>query len=114
MKRADMVRYGAEQLFNAENAIDLAICQSAVLLSELSRMRMESKLSGVIGQGAMDSAAEAITALTSARNAMVRAHGELDLVKVQIGCGAVSVGSTFPKPGTEEPTGRYAEETAAA
>ncbi|WP_031235863.1 hypothetical protein [Asticcacaulis sp. AC402] len=100
MKRADMVRYGTEQLFNAENAIELALCQSATLISELSRMRMEARLSAVVGQDALDSAADVILKLTEARRAIVQTHGHLNDVKVQIGCGAVAAGDVEkpPKP----------------
>ncbi|ESQ90372.1 hypothetical protein ABAC460_09460 [Asticcacaulis sp. AC460] len=93
-----MVRYGAEQLFNAENAIELALCQSATLISELSRMRMESRMSAVVGQDVLDSAADVIIKLTAARRAMVLTHEHLNGVKVQIGCGAVATGDDVLKP----------------
>lgn len=98
MKRADMVRYGTEQLFNAENAIELALCQSATLISELSRMRMESRLSAIVGQEALDSAADVIIKLTEARRAIVLTHGHLNDVKTQIGCAAVASGGDIQKP----------------
>jgi len=93
MKRADMARRGAEQLFQAENAIESALCEVTALTSTLGRMRLESNLSMVVGQEAMGALVETITMLSNARGAMVKAHGALDGVKTQIGCGAVAVGA---------------------
>ena len=92
MKRAEMARRGAEQLFQAENAIEAALCEVTSLTSTLGRMRLESNLSMVVGQEAMGALVETITMLSNARGAMVKAHGALDGVKTQIGCGAVAVG----------------------
>ncbi|MBW8733365.1 MAG: hypothetical protein JF571_03470 [Asticcacaulis sp.] len=89
-----MARKGAEQLINAENAVELALCEVTALTSTLGRMRLDSNLSMVIGQEAMGALVESITMLSNARGAMVKAHGALDGVKTQIGCGAVSLGDT--------------------
>ena len=92
MKRAEMARRGAAQLFQAENAIESALCEVTALTSTLGRMRLESNLSMVIGQDAMGALVETITMLSNARGAMVKAHGALDTVKTQMGCGAVATG----------------------
>jgi hypothetical protein len=94
MKRAEMARRGAEQLFQAENAVEAALCEVTALASNLGRMRLESNLSMVIGQDAMGALVETITMLSNARGAMVKAHGALDDVKTRIGCGAVATGET--------------------
>jgi len=93
MKRTEMARHGAEQLINAENAVETALCEVAALASNLGRMRLDSNLSMVVGQEAMGALVETITLLSNARGAMVRAHGALDEVKTRIGCGAVAVGN---------------------
>jgi len=98
MKRAEMVRYGAEQLLTAENAIEMALCEATALTSSLGRMRMDAKLSMVVGQDAMGALVEAINALTNARGAMIRAHGHLDTVKTQIGCRTMMSGTMGDKP----------------
>ena len=108
-----MVLFGAEQLLLSENAIEQALADTAGLASSLSRMRVDSRLSAVIGQEALGAVAEAITALTSARGAMVRAHGHLDSVKTQIGCGAVAVGTGVEKPPKDGVTSLPVEEAAA-
>jgi hypothetical protein len=96
VKRTEMVIHGAEQLFTAESSIKTALCDTAALISSLSRM--SGDVSVMIGQEAFEEAAATFTALTSARGAIVRAHNALDVVKNQMGCGAVSVGTTQPKP----------------
>ncbi len=98
MKRADMVRYGAQTLFEMENAIDLALHQSANLIGELTRMRLDANVSAVVGQDAMTSAAAVLTKLTEARQAMVHTHKTLDEVKDQLGCRTVAVGTGLGKP----------------
>lgn len=103
MKRADMARRGAEQLITAENAVEAALCEVTALTSTLGRMRLESNLSMVIGQEAMGALVETITMLSNARGAMVKAHGALDTVKTQIGCGAVSAGELDKGDGSTKP-----------
>ncbi len=93
-----MVRYGADELHKAENAIDLALHQSASLVSELTRMRLESKLSAMVGQDAVDTAVASILRLAEARRAMIETHEHLSGVKIQLGCGAVAIGTEDDKP----------------
>ena len=104
MKRADMVRYGAQTLFEMENAIDLALHQSANLIGELTRMRLDANVSAVVGQEAITSAAAVVHKLTEARQAMVQTHKTLDDVKDQLGCRTVAVGTGLGKPPTGSPT----------
>ncbi len=111
MKRRDMVLEGAQQLITAENAVENALCEVAHLAGNLGRMRIDSNLSAVLGQDAMSAVAEAITLLTGARGAMVRAHGHLNDVKTKIGCGAVLDGGLQDKGDNDpvnpsNPTGR--------
>ncbi len=93
-----MVRHGAEQLFTAERSIKTAMCDTAALISSLSKMSNEG-LSVMIGQEAFEEAAATFMALTTARGAIVRTHSALDGVKVQLGCGAMAMGGTDAKPG---------------
>ncbi|MDC7683496.1 hypothetical protein PQU92_09430 [Asticcacaulis sp. BYS171W] len=98
MKRADMVRQGAEELFMSEDAVEHALALTANLASSLSRMRVNSQLSAVIGQEAVSSVAEAVMALSNARGALVKAHGALKDVQTQIGCRTVAYGTQYEKP----------------
>lgn len=92
MKRIDMVRSGAQQLTVAENAVESALIEVTKLVSNLGEMRLNSNLSPVLGQDAINTLVESITLLSTARGKMVAAHGHLDNVKEQIGCGAVAAG----------------------
>ena len=105
MKRVDMVRSGAKQLISAENAVETALCEVATLASSLGRMRLESDMSLMYGQDAMSALVESITLLSSARGAMIKAHGALNDVKVQMGCRTVMEGDAPTKPGSTPPSG---------
>ena len=98
MKRTDMVRQGATQLITAENAVETALCEVTALTSSLTRLRLDSNLSMVIGQEAMSALVETITLLSNARGTMVRAHGHLDEVKTQLGCRHLMMGGTEKPP----------------
>lgn len=97
MKRQDMVLHGAEQLFTAERSIKTAMCDTAALISSLSRMGNDG-VSVMLGQEAFEEAAATFLALTNARGAIVRTHTALDEVKTQLGCGAMAMGGTEAKP----------------
>ena len=98
MKRSEMVRQGAEQLLVAENAIETALCEVATLGTVLGQMRMDGKLSPVLGQDVIDGIAVLYKRLSKVRRGVVELHNSLDGVKTQIGCGAMLVGSDNGKP----------------
>ena len=103
MKRADMARNGAAKLIKAENAVEAALSEVTGLVSTLGQMRLESNLSMVVGQDAMDHLVASITMLSGARGSMIKAHKHLDTVKSQIGCGAVAMGA-LDKPENDKKT----------
>jgi hypothetical protein len=88
----------AERLFAAEKAIDEAVTAAAQLSAALPTARAEANLSVLIGQDAMESAAESLSALIRARQALVSTHIRLDEAKTQIGLRAVAVGGGMIKP----------------
>lgn len=101
MKRTDMVIAGTEQLVSAETAIEKAMCEVALLVNSLAEMRMGARISMSVGHEAMGSVVETMTALSTARSTIVRAHQQLYDVKVRMGCGAVAAGTgedKMPKP----------------
>lgn len=103
LKRTEMARKGAEQLFAAEAAIDRALSETANLAGLLPALRLDSGLSAVVGQDAIADVSRAITALAEARGAIVNSHGALNTVKDQIGCRTVSFGD-LDKPDGNIPT----------
>ena len=98
-------RMAAEQvagaLFEAEAAIDAAICKAAQLTAIMPLLRTQAGASALIGQDAVERASQAILSLTEARRAMVETHKELSVVQKQIGLGAVRMegdGGAKPPP----------------
>ncbi len=88
----------AERLFAAEKAIDEAVAAAAQLSATLPAARAEANLSALVGQEAMESAAESLSALIRARQQMVATHVRLDEAKTQIGLRTVAVGGGMIKP----------------
>jgi len=104
-------RHAAEQvaasLMAAESAIDAALTMTAKLAGQMPSIRADAGLSALIGQGAIERAIEAMSALGLARNHIVATHKELSLAQTQIGLGAVNVvvadggGGEKPPPDAE-------------
>jgi len=88
----------AESLFAAERAIDVALASAAQLTAIMPTARTQANLSAVVGQGAIESAAEAFAALVRARQQIVATHQQLDETKVQIGLRTVAIGGGMEKP----------------
>ena len=105
MKRAEMVVAATEELVDAENAVGAALAKVARFAGSLEDMRIQSKLSAVIGQAALVEVFKAATLLTEARGAMVMAHGHLDDVKTRIGCRTVAGSNGTDKGDHDTPTG---------
>jgi hypothetical protein len=100
-----MVRSGTKQLITAENAVENALCEVAALASTLGRMRLESDMSMMYGQDAINALVESITMLSNARGAMIRAHSHLDQVKTKMGCRTVMEGGDDNSKPTDPPSG---------
>lgn len=87
----------ADRLFAVENAIDDAVRCAAQLNATMPEARTDAKLSAVIGQDALDQAAEAFALLVQARRAMVETHHKLEETRIRIGLREVNVGDSLPK-----------------
>lgn len=94
----------ADRLFAVESAIDLALTRAAELNAAMPQARTDARLPAMIGQSALDRAAEAFTALVEARRRIVATHASLDEARVQIGLREVASGDSVPKtlPGFTE------------
>ncbi len=88
----------ANRLFDAEEAIDVAIRRASELAAILPQARQDAHLSAIVGQEALASAIAILPALAEARQWIVSTHERLDIVKGQIGLGPVSFGSSGGKP----------------
>jgi hypothetical protein len=91
----------AGALFEAEAAIDMALAKTAALTGVMPSLRTQVGASALIGQGAVERASQAISALADARRAIVETHNELSIVQSQIGLGAVTL--SCPTGGDKPP-----------
>ena len=96
--RLEIARQVADQLFAAESAIDSALSQTAALAGLMPAIRTDARLSALIGQGALERAIEAITALGQARRSIVETHKQLSITQKQMGLGTVNFGGWVDKP----------------
>jgi fumarate hydratase class II len=98
-ERLEAAHQVSDRLLAAEQAIDAAISAAAELSAVMPTARYNARLSAVIGQDAMTSAAKSLLTLIEARNQIVETHGMLDDVKNQIGLRERAVGGGMLKPG---------------
>ncbi len=98
MKRRILANKVAEQLFQTEVAIDGALGKIAGLAGMLPAARMESNISAVVGQGAFESIARSLTALTEARREIVDTHHRLVEMQNDVGLRNVSFGDVEKPP----------------
>jgi hypothetical protein len=81
MKRTEAARAGAEKLMRAEAAIDAALRETAELMGLLPTLRLETKLSAVLGQEAVANLGETLTHIVSARRTIIETHSALAAVR---------------------------------
>lgn len=97
-ERREAAEQIAERLFAAEAAIDAALTSAAELNAIIPVARSQANLSAVVGQDAIESAAETFAALVRARQQIVATHYRLDEAKTQIGLRTVAIGGGMEKP----------------
>ncbi|HYJ53188.1 MAG TPA: hypothetical protein VEW04_08440 [Allosphingosinicella sp.] len=88
----------ADHLFALEDAIDVALTRSAELNASMPSARGEARLPAMIGQTALDHAADTFTSLVQARRNVVETHRSLDEARAEIGLQEVNIGDMAPKP----------------
>jgi hypothetical protein len=108
MKRTEAARAGAEKLMRAEAAIDAALRETAELMGLLPTLRLETKLSAVLGQEAVANLGETLTHIVSARRTIIETHSALAAVRAQIGCGAMAGGDLDKGPEVPRTAGFHA------
>jgi hypothetical protein len=87
----------APELFETERAIDELLTRAARLSAALPEARFEAKLSGVMGQAAIESSTELLTVVANVRSIAVRLHGQLDTLKTDIGLRTYAMGGGMYK-----------------
>lgn len=67
----------ARQLRETEAAMDQAILRANALVTAMIEARIEGRLAAEVGQGALDNVVHGIKAMSEARGAIARGHGDL-------------------------------------
>lgn len=89
-ERRNAVTTVAEALWEAEAAIDAALCKTASLTGAIPQVSKSAHLCTEVGQNAMERVSQTLMALTEARRAIVETHKELTVAQRQIGMGAMA------------------------
>ena len=97
IKRRAVAQELANRLIAAEHAIDAALTAMADLSGYMPVARCEAQISAVIGNGALESAAETFSSLVRARRGIIDTHHHLAEAKDQIGLRNVGLGGLYPK-----------------
>jgi hypothetical protein len=92
IKRREVAQELANRLIAAEHAIDAALTAIADLSGYMPVARCEAKISAVIGNGALESAAETFSSLVRARRGIIDTHHHLAEARDQIGLRNVALG----------------------
>lgn len=105
MDRTEIVASVAGDLYATEKAVDAAITASTTLVQSMIGARTLLKVSPVSGSVAQAKAIEAIAALSSAREAIVACHAELQKDHRRQGYGVYAVGPLDKPDDWETPIG---------
>ncbi|MGA0603980.1 hypothetical protein ACO2Q3_24965 [Caulobacter sp. KR2-114] len=92
MEKVFVAQRVATKLFATENAVDAALAEASELMADMLQARKDLGLSAVFGDTAAARVVDAISALSTARTAMVAAHNELNESKLRIGIRAKMAG----------------------
>jgi hypothetical protein len=95
--RQEVAQNVADRLFAVEDAVDIALTRAAELTAAMPAARIEARLPALVGQAALDRAADAFAALVEARRRIVETHESLDQARMQIGLREVDTGDIAPK-----------------
>jgi len=105
MDRTQVITSVAGDLYATEQAVDAAITASTTLVQSMIGARTLLKVSPVSGSQAQARAIEAIAALSSAREAIVACHAELQKAHRRQGYGVYAAGPVDKPDDWETPIG---------
>ena len=92
MDRTEVIASVAGDLYATEKAVDDAITQATTLVQSMIGARAALSISPVSGAGSQAKAIEAIMALSTARDAVVACHAELQKDHRRLGYGVYAAG----------------------
>ena len=110
MKRADVAINLAEQLFEAEAAIEQAYRKIGALAQALPEARAQSGMASTVGQAAFQALMESMAGQVQSRGAMISVHEELARIKTLSPYRSVAIGGGLKGEDKPEvrPEGRLA------
>ena len=92
MDRNEVIAGVAGELHATEKALDDAIAHAATLVQTMIGARSALSLSAVAAAGSQTKAMEAIAALSTAREALIACHAELEKDHRRLGYGTYALG----------------------
>ena len=98
MTRNEIAKGVADKLFATEDSVDMAMVRASQLLETMITARQTLRVSATTGEVDQARVAEAISALSEARRAVMAAHGALASVQQKMGIVDTAVGP-LEKPG---------------
>ena len=114
-KRRAAAEAVANKLFEAEDALDIALAAVAGLAMTMPSARKEANLSVMYAQEAFEGATETLAHRTRARRTIIDTHKALATARDQMGLRHFATGTGNDKPETDtKPTGVYLKEVKAA
>lgn len=105
MDRAQVIASVAGDLYATEQAIDGAITQATTLVQSMIGARAALSISAVAGTASQSKAMETIAALSTAREAIVACHAELQKDHRKMGWGVYATGPVDKPDDWETPIG---------
>ncbi|MBX3477859.1 MAG: hypothetical protein KF910_09635 [Brevundimonas sp.] len=105
MDRTDIIAGVAGDLHATEKAIDTAISQATTLVQSMIAGRAALELSPVSGAVSQTKAMETVAALSTAREAIVACHAELQKDHRRMGWGVYAAGPVNKPDDWETPMG---------
>ncbi len=105
----------AMKLYEAEEALDIALAAVAGLAVTMPSARKDANLSVMYAQEAFEGASETLGHLTQARKTIIATHKALSVAQEQLGLKRYMVGPENDKPETNpKPKGIHLHEVKAA
>ena len=92
MDRTEVIAGVAGELYATEKAVDDAIAHATALVQSMIGARAALSISAVSGAASQAKAIDAIAALSTARDAVVACHAELQKDHRRLGYGTYAVG----------------------
>lgn len=105
MDRSEVIASVAGDLYATEKAVDAAITQATTLVQSMIGARAALSVSPVAGATSQAKAMETIAALSTAREAIVACHAELQKDHRRMGWGVYAAGPVDKPDDWETPVG---------